>query len=211
LEVQPKLAEYLKSFKNIEDFRVVEPEINEMLQGVGSLNPGRQLNRHRSVSESDGTAVIAAGGRRLNTTITNRSDYVGRLLQQQHQQQQQQQHHQYQQGYGGYNQQQNRRRTGSFGSTTVRIRSGSLGNKPQVANRNQGSQHELRRGGSNSGLAPHKRQQQQKPKPGAGSQTGSTRATTSAAATATAAASAATSTAATPAVTVSSGSSSSKK
>ncbi|EDV53337.2 la-related protein 1 isoform X1 [Drosophila erecta] len=216
LEVQPKLAEYLKSFKNIEDFRVVEPEINEMLQGVGSLNPGRQLNRHRSVSESDGTAVVAAGGRRLNTTITNRSDYVGRLLQQQHQQQQQQQQHQqYQQGYGGYNQQQNRRRTGSFGSSTVRIRSGSLGNKPQVANRNQGSQHELRRGGSNSGLAPHKRQQQQqKPKPGAGSQTNSARATTSAAA-ASAAASAATSTsaataAATPAVTVS-GSSSSQK
>ncbi|XP_070073363.1 la-related protein 1 isoform X2 [Drosophila takahashii] len=224
LEVQPKLAEYLKSFKNIEDFRVVEPEINEMLQGVGSLNPGRQLNRHRSVSESDGTAVITAGGRRLNTTITNRSDYVGRLLQQQQhqQQQQQQQYHHHQQGYGGYNQQQNRRRTGSFGSSTVRIRSGSLGNKPQVANRNQGSQHELRRGGSNSGLAPHKRQQQQqqqKPKPGAGSQTNSARATTSAAAaaatstaaTSTAATStAATSTAATPAVTVS-GSSSSQK
>ncbi|XP_017083145.1 la-related protein 1 isoform X2 [Drosophila eugracilis] len=207
LEVQPKLAEYLKSFKNIEDFRVVEPEINEMLQGVGSLNPGRQLNRHRSVSESEGTAVITAGGRRLNTTITNRSDYVGRLLQQQQQQQQQQQHHQYQQGYGGYNQ--NRRRTGSFGSSTVRIRSGSLGNKPQVANRNQGSQHELRRGGSNSGLAPHKRQQQQqKPKPAAGSQTNSTRATTSAAAAATS--SAAVTAAATQAVTVS-GSSSTQK
>ncbi|XP_034489208.1 la-related protein 1 isoform X2 [Drosophila innubila] len=167
LEVQPKLAEYLKSFKTIEDFRVVEPEINEMLQGVGSLNPGRVLNRHRSVSESDGTAVITAGGRRLNTTITNRSDYVGRLLQQQQQQQQQhqqqqQQHHQNQHQYGGYGQQ-NRRRTGSFGSSTVRIRSGSLGNKTQVANRNyqQGSQHELRRGGSNSGLAPHKRQYQQ--------------------------------------------------
>ncbi|KAH8246822.1 hypothetical protein KR032_000850 [Drosophila birchii] len=221
LEVQPKLAEYLKSFKNIEDFRVVEPEINEMLQGVGSLNPGRQLNRHRSVSESDGTAVITAGGRRLNTTITNRSDYVGRLLQQQqHQQQQQQQHHQqhqHQQGYGGYNQQnQNRRRTGSFGSSTVRIRSGSLGNKPQVANRNQGSQHELRRGGSNTGLASHKRQQQQqqKPKPNAGSQTNAGRASTSAAATAatTSSAAAATSiTAAAPAVTVSSGSSSSQK
>ncbi|XP_030371158.1 la-related protein 1 [Scaptodrosophila lebanonensis] len=171
LDVQPKLSEYLKSFKTIEDFRVVEPEINEILQGVGSLIPNRQLNRHRSVSESDGTAVIASGGRRLNTTITNRSDYVGRLLQQQQQQQQQQQHQQQhqqrqqqhnQQGGGGYGQQ-NRRRTGSFGSSTVRIRSGSLGNKPQVANRNyqQGSQHELRRGGSNSGLVPHKRQQQQ--------------------------------------------------
>ncbi|KAH8277016.1 hypothetical protein KR026_003999 [Drosophila bipectinata] len=217
LEVQPKLAEYLKSFKNIEDFRVVEPEINEMLQGVGSLNPGRQLNRHRSVSESDGTAVITGGGRRLNTTITNRSDYVGRLLQQQHQQQQQQQQHQqqhqHQQGYGGYNQQQNRRRTGSFGSSTVRIRSGSLGNKPQVVNRNQGSQHELRQHHKRQQHQQQQQQQQQKSKPGAGSQTNPARASTSAAAAATATAAAPTTSAvaaATPSV-ATSGSSSSKK
>ncbi|EDV44228.2 uncharacterized protein Dana_GF16129, isoform D [Drosophila ananassae] len=220
LEVQPKLAEYLKSFKNIEDFRVVEPEINEMLQGVGSLNPGRQLNRHRSVSESDGTAVITGGGRRLNTTITNRSDYVGRLLQQQHQQQQQQQQQQHQQhqqqhqqGYGGYNQQQNRRRTGSFGSSTVRIRSGSLGNKPQVVNRNQGSQHELRQ---HHKRQQHQQQQQQhqKSKPGTGPQTNPVRASTSAAAAAATPAAAASTTAvaaATPAVVATSGSSSSKK
>lgn len=176
LSVQPKLAEYLKKFKTIEDFRVVEPEINEMLQGVGSLNRGRNFQRHRSVSESDGTKVIVAGaGRRPNTTITNRSDYVGNRPQhqpQQHQQQhhQQQQHH-YQQHYNQGNN--NRRRTGSFGSSTVRVRSGSLGNKPQIANRNYhyGSPNELRRSGaggsgSNTGLNRNNyRQNQYQPKP----------------------------------------------
>ncbi|XP_017478907.1 PREDICTED: la-related protein 1 [Rhagoletis zephyria] len=169
LTVKPKLAEYLKKFKTIEDFRVVEPEINEMLQGVGSLSRGRNLNRLRSVSESDGTAVVAAGGRKPNTTISNRSDYVGNRPQYQ---QQQQQHHQQQhnnQQSGNYaNFSSNRRRTGSFGSGTVRVRSGSLGNKPQVVSRNNNyhyhygsSPHELRRGGSNSGLAPHKQQNRQ--------------------------------------------------
>ncbi|XP_053946265.1 la-related protein 1 isoform X1 [Anastrepha ludens] len=168
LTVKPELAEYLKKFKTIEDFRVVEPEINEMLQGVGSLNRGRNLNRLRSVSESDGTAVVGAGGRRPNTTISNRSDYVGNRPQyQQHpqQQHQQQQHNNHQPGnYANFSS--NRRRTGSFGSGNVRVRSGSLGNKPQVVSRNNNyhhhygsSPHEMRRGGSNSGLAPHKQQQ----------------------------------------------------
>lgn len=167
--MQPKLHEHLKNFKTIEDFRVVEPEIDEMLQGVGSLNRGRNFHRYRSVSESDGTAVVtaAAVGRRPNTTITNRSDYVGNRpqYQQQHNQQNQQQQHQYQQqqhqhqhtNYSNFSS--NRRRTGSFGSGNVRVRSGSLGNKPQVANRNHhyGSPNEMRRSagggyGSNSGL-----------------------------------------------------------
>lgn len=174
LEVQPKLAEYLTKFKNIEDFRVVEPEINEMLQGVGSLNRARNLQRHRSVSESDGTKVVITGsGRRPNTTITNRSDYVGNR--QHHQTQQQPQQNHYQQ-HNNYHQSNNRRRTGSFGSSTVRVRSDSLGNKPQVANRNYhyGSPNELRRSGaggngSNTGLNRNYRQnqyqQQQKSKP----------------------------------------------
>ncbi|XP_067618314.1 la-related protein 1 [Eurosta solidaginis] len=172
LTVKPKLAEYLKKFKVIEDFRVVEPEINEMLQGVGNLNRGRSINRLRSVSESEGTAVVAAGARKPNTTISNRSDYVGNRPQ--YQQQQQQHYHQQQQHNnqpsGSYaNFSSNRRRTGSFGSgNNVRVRSGSLGNKPQVVSsttRNNNyhhhhygsSPHELRRGGSNSGL--HKQQQ----------------------------------------------------
>ncbi|XP_037952823.1 la-related protein 1 [Teleopsis dalmanni] len=167
LDVQPKLSEYLKKFKTIEDFRVVEPEINEMLQGVGKLNRGRSFQRHRSVSESEGTAVVVSHGRRPNTTITNRSDYVGPRAQLQppihnHNQQQQQQHQQQQQNnYNHYNN--NRRRTGSFGSGNVRVRSGSLGDKPQIVNRNYryGSPNDLRRGGgggSNTGLATKNRQ-----------------------------------------------------
>ncbi|XP_069961606.1 la-related protein 1 isoform X2 [Bactrocera oleae] len=169
LTVKPKLAEYLKKFKTIEDFRVVEPEINEMLQGVGSLGRGRNLNRLRSVSESDGTTVVGVGGRKPNTTISNRSDYVGNRpqYQQQHQQQQQQHNNQPAGNYANFSN--NRRRTGSFGSGNVRVRSGSLGNKPQVVSRNNNyhhhhygsSPHELRRGGSNSGLAPHKQQNRQ--------------------------------------------------
>ncbi|XP_055908708.1 la-related protein 1 isoform X2 [Eupeodes corollae] len=146
LEVQPKLTEYLKKFKTIEDFRVVASEIDEMLQGVGHLNSRAALQRHRSISESEG---VAGAGKRPNTTISNRSDYVGHQLLAQQQVHSQQQHLQQQQ-QNNYN---NRRRTGSFGSG--RVRSGSLGNKPQVANRNYhyGSPSEatLRRSGGNSG------------------------------------------------------------
>ncbi|XP_037891169.1 la-related protein 1 isoform X2 [Glossina fuscipes] len=166
LEVEPKLKDYLKNFKTIEDFRVVEPEINEMLQGVGNLNNKRNFQRHRSVSESDGTKVIVVNGRRPNTTITNRSDYVGNRNVQQYHQQQSHHHQQYQQG----GQNSNRRRAGSFGSGTVRVRSGSLGNKPQIVNRHNhysgGSFNEpLRRSGggngSNTGLNNKQRQSQQ--------------------------------------------------
>nr|XP_012225831.1 PREDICTED: la-related protein 1B isoform X2 [Linepithema humile] len=44
LHVDPKLQEYLSKFKSVEDFRVVEPQIYEMLQAA--------RKRHRSVSES---------------------------------------------------------------------------------------------------------------------------------------------------------------
>lgn len=44
LHVDPKLQEYLSKFQNIEDFRVVEPQIHEMLQAARI--------RYRSVSES---------------------------------------------------------------------------------------------------------------------------------------------------------------
>lgn len=55
LEVDPKLNEYLAKFKTIEDFRVEEPQINEMLQGVGELNSVASKRRHRSMSESEGS------------------------------------------------------------------------------------------------------------------------------------------------------------
>ncbi|KAG5317216.1 LARP protein, partial [Pseudoatta argentina] len=44
LHVDPQLQEYLSKFKNIEDFRVVEPQIHEMLQAARI--------RNRTVSES---------------------------------------------------------------------------------------------------------------------------------------------------------------
>lgn len=151
LNIEPVLKGYLSKFKTIEDFRVVEPELNEMLQGVGSLNRSKFLHRHRSVSESEGVAVAGNSKyHRPNTTITNRSDYIGpqtnsstsssnaatssrNANQYQHQPQ-----------YQPNSNNNNRRRTGSFGSGTVRIRSGSLGNKPQVVRRT-GSRNDLNR------------------------------------------------------------------
>lgn len=54
LVVEPKLDEFLLKFKTIEDFRVDEPQINEMLQGVGSLRTSQSKRRHRSFSETEG-------------------------------------------------------------------------------------------------------------------------------------------------------------
>ncbi|XP_052899598.1 la-related protein 1 [Anopheles moucheti] len=58
LSINPKLKEYLDKFKSIEDFRVLEPQINEMLEGVGNLKPCQAKRRPRSVSESEGVAVV---------------------------------------------------------------------------------------------------------------------------------------------------------
>lgn len=57
LHVDPKLSEYLSKFTTIEDFRVVEPQIDEMLQGVGNLKNSPSYRRHRSISESEGYTV----------------------------------------------------------------------------------------------------------------------------------------------------------
>lgn len=155
LEVKPKLKDYLKNFKTIEDFRVVEPEINEMLQGIGSLQQNRKLHRHRSVSESEGTSVVIGSGRKPNTTISNRSDYVGNRpqLMQQYQAQ----------VSNTTNSRNGRQRTGSFGSTIVRTRSDSFENKSQSSNRSYNHfQNELRRGGSNSALSNRSRFQQKR-------------------------------------------------
>lgn len=58
LTVSAKLKEYLDKFKSIEDFRVLEPQINEMLEGVGNLKARPAKRRPRSVSESEGVAVV---------------------------------------------------------------------------------------------------------------------------------------------------------
>lgn len=65
LTIEPRLNEHLSKFKTIEDFRVLEPEINEML-GVGKLRQSPDKRRHRSISESEGVA--------LPTSSSNRSD-----------------------------------------------------------------------------------------------------------------------------------------
>ncbi|XP_078052677.1 la related protein isoform X3 [Augochlora pura] len=55
LQVSPKLQEYLSKFKSIEDFRVVEPQINEMLQAFAANSRSQAAKRrNRSVSESAG-------------------------------------------------------------------------------------------------------------------------------------------------------------
>lgn len=68
LSVDPRLQVHLAKFKTIEDFRVLEPEINEMLQGLGNLRSSPDKRRIRSISESEGTTTAAvprsiSGGR----------------------------------------------------------------------------------------------------------------------------------------------------
>lgn len=69
LEVEPRLKEYLTKFKTIEDFRVLEPQINEMLEGVGNLRQSPDKRRHRSISESDGVALPSTSINRGEVTI----------------------------------------------------------------------------------------------------------------------------------------------
>jgi la-related protein 1 len=61
LEVGDKLQGYLNQFITIEDFRVEDPEINEMLQGGGggSLKQPGSKRRPRSLSENETTAQNA--------------------------------------------------------------------------------------------------------------------------------------------------------
>lgn len=55
LNVDKKLEGMLSQFKTIEDFRVVEPEIDEM---IGNLKQNSNKRRHRSMSESEGVAAV---------------------------------------------------------------------------------------------------------------------------------------------------------
>lgn len=58
------MDEFLLKFKTIEDFRVDEPQINEMLQGVGSLRTSQSKRRHRSFSETEGYVASKTNIRR---------------------------------------------------------------------------------------------------------------------------------------------------
>ncbi|XP_017875883.1 la-related protein 1B isoform X3 [Ceratina calcarata] len=76
LQVDQKLQEYLSKFKSIEDFRVDEPQINEMLKGSAANSRFQTAKRrNRSVSESagDGEASPSNRVRRLSggsSTVT---------------------------------------------------------------------------------------------------------------------------------------------
>lgn len=66
LSVDPRLQVHLNKFKTIEDFRVLEPEINEMLQGVGNLRSSPDKRRIRSISESEGTTTTSTMPRSIS-------------------------------------------------------------------------------------------------------------------------------------------------
>lgn len=72
LQVMPTLKQYLSKFKSIEDFRVEEPKINELLK---SQNRGQQRGktRHRSVSESQ-TGPVHEESHRRSSNSNQRSD-----------------------------------------------------------------------------------------------------------------------------------------
>lgn len=130
LNVIPKLKEHLAKFNTIEDFRVVEPQIDEMLQGVGNLKNSPSARRHRSISESEGYTVSTrrrpASGQSSSSSVAS--------------------------SYQGGSNQGNRQRCGSFGNKPQtanashrgradsfgRIRSGSMGNKTQNAKAQRG-------------------------------------------------------------------------
>lgn len=86
LNVEPRLKEHLSKFKTIEDFRVLEPQINEMLQGVGNLRQSPDKRRHRSISESEGFAIPRTSFNRTDITIGrndqqyNRKRYVNNIV-----------------------------------------------------------------------------------------------------------------------------------
>ncbi|XP_015189665.1 PREDICTED: la-related protein 1-like [Polistes dominula] len=62
LYIDPQLQEYLSKFNSIEDFRVEEPQINEMLQGFSiNAQPFASNKRNRSLSESGSGYVGGVG------------------------------------------------------------------------------------------------------------------------------------------------------
>lgn len=182
LSVDPKLKEYLDKFKSIEDFRVLEPQINEMLEGVGNLKSSPSKRRPRSVSESEGVTVVAGPSQGAK-----RPHHGQQSQQQQHGQQPHSsgysQHHAYGRkrcdsagnrtvdvtnrpsGGGG-----GRTRTGSFGDGPARTvgnrpRSGSTGNKVVRVQTNE--RFSLNRpSASSSSSGPGGKKEQQKPASG---------------------------------------------
>lgn len=64
LEVGDKLCGYLSKFKTIDDFRVDEPDENDVQSGAGSLKQQTQQQqggkkRHRTTSDTNDTTTTA--------------------------------------------------------------------------------------------------------------------------------------------------------
>lgn len=75
-EIQPQLQEYLDKFKTIEDFRVLRPQLDEIVDGL-NLTPNKR--RPRSVSESEGNVVVGSrhgGGAGAGTNTKNNRERV---------------------------------------------------------------------------------------------------------------------------------------
>ncbi|CAH2006216.1 unnamed protein product [Acanthoscelides obtectus] len=73
LTVNPTLNKYLSKFKTIEDFRVVEPKINEVMRGGKGKQQRQPVKRNRSVSESQTAGPSTSDNRRASATV-QRSD-----------------------------------------------------------------------------------------------------------------------------------------
>ncbi|KAI4487014.1 hypothetical protein M0802_012114 [Mischocyttarus mexicanus] len=87
LHIDPKLQNYLSKFNSIEDFRVEEPQINEMLQGfMINARSRTTTKRNRSLSESgsgngsgsgSGSASAIAGASGSN--VNNAASVINRV------------------------------------------------------------------------------------------------------------------------------------
>ncbi|CAO1444305.1 unnamed protein product [Diamesa hyperborea] len=75
LEVSDKLQGYLNLFKTIEDFRVIEPEINEMLQGTNKQQSTNK-RRHRSLSENEGALANIDNAAQTSDSFGNRTVHL---------------------------------------------------------------------------------------------------------------------------------------
>lgn len=66
LQVDPELQQYLDKYKTIEDFRVLAPQLDEMVKEL-NLTPNK--GRPRSVSESEGGNVVIGGRETASSNV----------------------------------------------------------------------------------------------------------------------------------------------
>ncbi|XP_055605273.1 la-related protein 1-like [Uranotaenia lowii] len=177
MSVEPKLKEHLDKFKSIEDFRVVEPQINEMLEGVGNLKSSPSKRRPRSVSESEGVTAVAGPSHVRRSNNVGVSGSAGSYNQHQYSRKRCDSAGNRMVDVSNRPSPSQRIRTGSFGDGAAKVmsgrpRSGSAGNKVVRVTPNERSV--INRGGNQ--LPNHSKQKQQST-PGTSSSTSSTKPT----------------------------------